>query len=1119
MLWGSLGFLLLIGALIILPWFLNPDYLQSLVLRHIQQTVGSHVQVGRTSLVLFPSPHFFVSDIVVKERADSHAVFRARFLSLKLGIGQLLQKKLEVKEFALDYPEIEIRRDRLGIWRFLGHSNEESSFSFLASFLVIGKIEVTNGKIIVIDESPSETVRGVVLENVVCLSDTSYEGVSAVSTLELSGKLRQAQDSASFHLSGTFEATTNVPFSPLDKEQVSFDQMTFGGTMGTRNIAVEQLAEFVSFGELFTQFPGRLNLDSSVKWVRKDMTSQLQFSNIALENPFLTLAGNATIEGLEDGHQMTSVSLRSSSLNLEMVRKVVPELWLPDPLANLWKQGEWGGELKVLDARVTSSTREDVDTSVTGTFQVNNGFLTIPGWPKTHAVRGTIVVEPDRIHASETTGIYDGIEVKVSKGVFLLKEAGAWGDVEIEGLVPAEKVWNFVRDLVEPASEPSGWEVLKVSQGNGLLRLRFSGEVLDEHGLTFQDGDYQPANLMLHIPNLPHPLSNGHGKIQFSPDSTVLEEMTGEMGAYPLTLNGTIIHQGTLRFEPLTVTAGFDGTELFGPANQLPAESGLSITGPLHASVTMRGSMSRLNLKGKVDGTEATLNIPSVLRKEAGQSGILEFDGQVRPGRTIRFERIELAMLPLRLRGQGVARFRQKWGWEGRLDSGPISIGVLPEKIQMFGQAIQSGMLEVQLGGKGIGHDWSKWDVKGWIALTDGVLTIPGIPESIENVFVRLRIDKDLLDLKRMEFHIQENVTVVTGFVKQWNTNPQVSVMWNAPRFDIDLLIPKDERSILRDGVEWLASHGKLEGSLFIERPRYKAFSGNKLSAEVNIHDNLVTVDKLQATVERNGSIKGRVFVHLPPGKPAAVRASFEGNNIPFEKFLMTLGDQRRLISGQMNIRGKVQGHGRDERGIIPTLEGNVEISLNNGYVRQGTVLPQILRILNLPYVLRGKVNFEKTGFPYNSVGATLTIEKGMFSTKDIRLRSPIMYSTAAGIYDLSRDRLDGVIAVSPFGAYSDALMSIPLFGTIFSGDRKGIATAMFNLNGSLSEPQVVYLPMESLGNGLTGLPLLAFDVLKNIILVPVKALIGETNDPAALPTEVPRLRRQNSGKPEMKEE
>ena len=113
------------------------------------------------------------------------------------------------------------------------------------------------------------------------------------------------------------------------------------------------------------------------------------------------------------------------------------------------------------------------------------------------------------------------------------------------------------------------------------------------------------------------------------------------------------------------------------------------------------------------------------------------------------------------------------------------------------------------------------------------------------------------------------------------------------------------------------------------------------------------------------------------------------------------------------------------------------------------------------------------------------------------------MNVTAAGTYDLGRDHLDGVAAVSPFGAYSDALETIPLFGKIFSGDRAGITTAMFSMIGPLAEPQVVYMPNESLKNGLTGLAQLAFDVLKNIVLMPVDAL-SESEKDSATPLSEP---------------
>ncbi|HSF08709.1 MAG TPA: AsmA-like C-terminal region-containing protein, partial [Nitrospirales bacterium] len=387
-----------------------------------------------------------------------------------------------------------------------------------------------------------------------------------------------------------------------------------------------------------------------------------------------------------------------------------------------------------------------------------------------------------------------------------------------------------------------------------------------------------------------------------------------------------------------------------------------------------------------------------------------------------------------------------------------------------------------------------RWNTKGWVALTDGVVALRGVQNPVSNLFVRLKIDRDQLDLKRMEFRVKDSEAVITGFMKDWKTTPTVSVMFESPQFDLELLIPKEKRSAIRDGIEWLASHGTLEGSVHIERPTYKNFSGKKLSAALKIHDNLVSVEKVQTMVENHGTLGGRFFVHLPQGKPAAMRVSFQANDVPFEKILTMIGDERRLITGNMNIRGMIQGHGRDRNGVVPTLNGSVDFSLREGYVRKGTILPRILALLNLPNVLRGKVDLEETGFPFKKVQSKVKIEEGNFVTKNFLLNSSIMKISAAGMYDLEHDRLEGLAAVSPFGAYSDLLKKIPLFGRIFSGDRKGIATAMFSIAGPLDDPKVDYMPGESLKTGLTGLAQLAIDILTNTITLPYE-LLKEAND------------------------
>ena len=128
----------------------------------------------------------------------------------------------------------------------------------------------------------------------------------------------------------------------------------------------------------------------------------------------------------------------------------------------------------------------------------------------------------------------------------------------------------------------------------------------------------------------------------------------------------------------------------------------------------------------------------------------------------------------------------------------------------------------------------------------------------------------------------------------------------------------------------------------------------------------------------------------------------------------------------------------------------------------------------------------EKEGPPYDRISSTIAIQNGLYQTENLTIDSPTFKITAAGNYDLPTDQLDLAVAVSPFGSYSQFLKTIPLFGRIIAGDRKGLATAMFTVKGGLEDPEVTYLPVKSFASGLSGLAQLAVDVLTNTLTLPM---------------------------------
>lgn len=80
------------------------------------------------------------------------------------------------------------------------------------------------------------------------------------------------------------------------------------------------------------------------------------------------------------------------------------------------------------------------------------------------------------------------------------------------------------------------------------------------------------------------------------------------------------------------------------------------------------------------------------------------------------------------------------------------------------------------------------------------------------------------------------------------------------------------------------------------------------------------------------------------------------------------------------------------------------------------------------------------------------------------------------------------LLVTSPLGHYAAMLKTIPLFGTLFAGERQGFDTAIFEVKGHAKDPDLRFLPAESLTTGVKGTVQLAFDLLVNAILLPKEA-------------------------------
>ncbi|GJL66478.1 MAG: hypothetical protein NPIRA05_14490 [Nitrospirales bacterium] len=1082
---GSLLVIVVLGVFMILPLFLNPTYFTGMAFNYMKRTLGPHLTVGQAYLSLWPYPHVEVSEVIVKEHPDTHAFFRATRVSLDLKILPLLRQEFAVKKLLIEQPEMEIKRDRAGEWGMFPSDGNLLNETVLADLFLVDEVMISHGSITFIDGSPREEARGVVFENVT-LSLVGQEPDRLSVTVEASGKIRQPEAASVFFFDGT------VNFRPSDDAQALFrlanvpHMLKMNGHLDVRDLAMGQVTNFFAIQTEGIDDLGLAQIDSHVTLMPGRVGYELTLPALQIDSQAGSLSGNANISGLlAPGDLTMSASFESTPFSLQAVQTMIPKHRLPSTFRPLWEASEVGGTIQVRKATVAGSTRSDVGISLVGTFQLaQSSWKHQTGKPVLEAIDGEIIVEPDRIRLIDFRGMYESLPIQKAHGMILLKESGPWLDVDLQSQLMASQMTDVIEQLTSSRQVHRHLALLTGLDGVGDLHLQFSGQLDSPEGVMFRSGEYEPHGLTWHMGEWPDPVFLEKGKFLFSADEIQFHEVQGVIGKSPFRLHGTIQADQRPVFERFSVDATLGQELLRYLIRQSPQFQEVAMTGevPLHAELS--GRIDALKLKGTFDLLDSSLHWPRVIHKPRGIRGALSFDLGIHQNGKLVIHQAELAILPFRFSVRANVRIKPIFEVHARVNTGPINLGLLPKGVIVGNRILRAGILEVSLDIRGRGPNWSRWSPRGWIALTDGVVDSRDFPTPITQLLFRLKVNPTFAEVKQLELKMEESDVHVTGTVKHWREKPEIDVVLESSNFDIDLLIPKGKGSFLRDWLADLAGTSIVMGNIHIDHPTYKQLEGENLSGILKIRDSLVTLDRIRSQAYGQ-PIAGRVFIHLPKERPVAIRSSFHMKGLPFDHIQQSFGHEDRLITGKLSVRGMIQGHGRNPRGVMPTLNGNIDVMMEQGHVKKGTVLPQILSLLNLSTVLRGQVNLQEEGFPYNKMTATLNIQDGTIASDNVMVDSPIMKMTTAGEFDMVADKLDVATAVSPFGQHIDFLKKIPLFDRVGAGEQKGLVAALFHVQGSITTPEVRYRPLESFPTGLTGFSQLALDALRNSMILP----------------------------------
>ena len=1085
--------LLLVGGAAFLwfsPYLTGEDYLKDFFLHQLEQNLGRKIDVHRIKLVLFPRIRLELTQVAIHDRNSDTILLSAKKLDLVLRLVPLLRRQLVGKRLLIEEPTLTLRRDRSGHWNVLDRekpipASDDEALQMMSRVFRIREATLAGGTLLVVDEARPDGVRVLKLDNVEAALKIHLERGEA--DMHFSAAHSSMHGPSAFSFSGTFKRAEQQILS-LEGANRSTFPFQFDGQVEVANLGLRDAADFFGPRPVPELLHGRVNARSAMRVIPGVSGYDVLLSDLTGSMDQLQVSGNASLSGLLAPQPTFAITFSSTPIRVSELLTKIPPAWIHPQLPAMIQNHQISGLVEVVSATVTGSYAEGPQLAVTGEFRVQQGQALLgEAHVPARDLSAQVIVEAGRIRVSKLSGVYGTIHMADSKGQLTFLDQGPWVEMEISGTMAAADLLRFLSTTVKSEQLSRVLASSRDVEGMAMPVFRMVGP---PGALTFAGGEVKAQHVNLTNSLLPERLTGLEGRIVLAEGETQFDNLTGHLGDLTVQVQGGMTGGTGSVFRDLLVQINGDALHLSQllPAKAIPPRT---IEGMASGAVLLTGPTGAPHLRGELVLTDAKVTLPGMVEKPTGAPATISFEGDVPQAKAVTLTRLEISVPPIRLPIKGKIQLGNKFFIDAALATGTVSLSSVPEWIAKGG--FEAGNLELSLDVKGKDRDWHSWKTTGWLALSNGLVNAKDGP--IQDLYVRLLLVRDAAELKRLSFRLLDSDVAIEGTIRNWVGKPGITAKIESNQMDIDLLIPKGQRAPIRDFLEWLAATSRVSATASIARGHYKHLKFGGLSGRITIQDGVLDLDRVSGQ-STNGDIAGRMVVQLPRGEPAEAEISLRATGLLVEDLYRLLGAKGGAVTGEARVTGTIRGHGRNPHGVYPTLNGKADGLLENGRFlkSQERAIWKIVSILNLPAVLQGKVDLEKEGLPYNKITATVTMRNGLFETENLIIDSPIVKITAAGNYDLPTDQVDMVWAVSPFGSYSQFLKTIPLFGKLIAGDRKGVATAMFSVKGSIEDPEVTYMPMKSFATGLTGLAQLAVDVLKNTVMLPIDLVTPDEN-------------------------
>jgi hypothetical protein len=210
--------------------------------------------------------------------------------------------------------------------------------------------------------------------------------------------------------------------------------------------------------------------------------------------------------------------------------------------------------------------------------------------------------------------------------------------------------------------------------------------------------------------------------------------------------------------------------------------------------------------------------------------------------------------------------------------------------------------------------------------------------------------------------------------------------------------------------------------------------------------------------LERDGKISFECQPRLANVRASPIFMSFQRSG------------SKRQLTGSGSAQGTLRGQGKGIEAIGRSLNGEVDLFLENGRLAQFSVVSKIFSLLDLTWLLRADIpDLTTEGMSYKTISGHVTVKDGEASTDNLLLENESMKISTVGSLHIPSGRLDLRLGIRRLGVGGKIMSKVPFFGEVVTKDGGSFINYYFDVKGTINQPEVQGIPLESARDGILG--------------------------------------------------